>query len=1112
MTVIDRDGWTSVKSYQITVDENASLSWYCFEGDEPGWTVVGWNTTAGATTGLAMNKTYTHNDVYAIWKANPYTVKFNANGGSGGQSRDVTATYGSAMPAISTTKPTRAGYAFQGWYDTSASTGGTQYYTADGKSARKWDKTSNTTLYARWTANAYSVTLDQQSGTGGTASVKPTYGSAMPAVTPPTRAGYAFNGYWDQRDGKGTQYYNWEGKSARNWDKAGNATLYAKWTKCGPRVHVHVPDKSIWRLFAFDGAYRVNEPAEYKWDSWRPDALFNSLRYYGGSVEVDSFATSDAGGGGRQFGYKFGVNAKIAGVTSAWVVAEQADGSRRAFALGATASWTDITGYAAVDVYLNRAVTYAVAWDANGGSVSPARTEGVLPWATATGAPLPTREGYQFTGWFTAKDGGDYVCGSGGSTGPIGGNVTYYAHWANKGPGVTMRAAKAPIYTYECYDSYDESARKGPMSKPSPYSPGMWVNDMRLSGGTLQLWGGFTWKEGAGWIDAGVTDQAKGVSSAWVVVEEQDGSKRGFHLGSSWTSVLPYKSVQVYLNGCVTYAITWDPDGGTVSPAKTEGVLPYASLEGIPLPTREGYAFRGWYAQRNGEGAQYADWQPAGVRRWDVAGDATLYARWTKRGPRVKVLVPGRSLWRLYGFDGAYRENEPYEYQVGEFFPAANFNSLRLWDGSVEVDGVREGDGRQFGYKFGLDPAIAGVESAWVVTGMADGSRQAFDLASSERWTDITDRPWVDVYLNGRGNSTVTWDANGGALAQPDGSLVPTAAFEGIRPFERTAAAPEPKRYGYAFDGWFTAPEGGSRALGAGDDLGQVSASATYYAHWTLITDVEVPIALDSVSFELGVPDGTVRVAGEDGGDGWAQGWLRSAMPVPVAVDSIRCDPVEGASASATGAEGFWADHAGYVDVLLFAGEREGGGDGGDAAGGGDGPDAEGSGGPGTEDGASGRSADVALEGDGDGHDGSGLEGDGLGGGVPDAADAAALAATGMAASAARADAPFGSSAPLPGAVQVSLAAGLDAATQPGGAIAGFTIPAATSADQEAVGSMGELPVAYGLSLARLFADPADGGAGVEVMDLLPDLAGPSYAALAPVLKVVFTVDAAKYA
>ena len=94
----------------------------------------------------------------------------------------------------------------------------------------------------------------------------------------------------------------------------------------------------------------------------------------------------------------------------------------------------------------------------------------------------------------------------------------------------------------------------------------------------------------------------------------------------------------------------------------------------------------------------------------------------------------------------------------------------------------------------------------------------------------------------------------------------------------------------------------------------------------------------------------------------------------------------------------------------------------------------------------------------------------------------------------------------------MSLAAGLDAATQPGGAIAGFTIPAATSADQEAVGSMGELPVAYGLSLARLFADPADGGAGVEVMDLLPDLAGPSYAALAPVLKVVFTVDAAKYA
>lgn len=84
----------------------------------------------------------------ALWEANSYTVSFNNNGGSGGQTADVTATYDSAMPAISTTAPTKSGYEFVGWYD--SETGGTKYYNADGTSARTYNKASNATLYAHW--------------------------------------------------------------------------------------------------------------------------------------------------------------------------------------------------------------------------------------------------------------------------------------------------------------------------------------------------------------------------------------------------------------------------------------------------------------------------------------------------------------------------------------------------------------------------------------------------------------------------------------------------------------------------------------------------------------------------------------------------------------------------------------------------------------------------------------------------------------------------------------------------------------------------------------------------------------------------------------------------
>ena len=92
--------------------------------------------------------TSTNGNTYTLtaeWTANTYGVTLNANGGSGGTS-SVTATYDSAMP--SARMPTRLGYTFAGYYD--AASGGTQYYTAAGASARTWNKTAATTLYAHW--------------------------------------------------------------------------------------------------------------------------------------------------------------------------------------------------------------------------------------------------------------------------------------------------------------------------------------------------------------------------------------------------------------------------------------------------------------------------------------------------------------------------------------------------------------------------------------------------------------------------------------------------------------------------------------------------------------------------------------------------------------------------------------------------------------------------------------------------------------------------------------------------------------------------------------------------------------------------------------------------
>ena len=212
-----------------------------------GWCTDSSLTQCGPTQVIASNATG-NKTFYAKWicntgytanadacVANTYTVSFSPNNGTGGQSTDVTATYGATMPTISTTAPTRAGYTFMGWYDKTTYTSGKQYYTSAGVSAHVWDKTANATLYAGWKARTYTVTLDANAvdATAGTASVTATYNSNMPTsgVTMPTRSGFTFAGYYDTAATTGgTQYYTAAGASAHKWNKAQNTTLYARWT------------------------------------------------------------------------------------------------------------------------------------------------------------------------------------------------------------------------------------------------------------------------------------------------------------------------------------------------------------------------------------------------------------------------------------------------------------------------------------------------------------------------------------------------------------------------------------------------------------------------------------------------------------------------------------------------------------------------------------------------------------------------------------------------------------------------------------------------------------------------------------------------------------------
>ena len=94
-----------------------------------------------------------------------YKITLNSNGGTGGLS-SVQNPYNRAMPTISSSNlPTRDGYTFQGYYDTSASTGGNKYYNANGTSAKTFtNKNDSLVLYARWALSQKPVNISKGTG------------------------------------------------------------------------------------------------------------------------------------------------------------------------------------------------------------------------------------------------------------------------------------------------------------------------------------------------------------------------------------------------------------------------------------------------------------------------------------------------------------------------------------------------------------------------------------------------------------------------------------------------------------------------------------------------------------------------------------------------------------------------------------------------------------------------------------------------------------------------------------------------------------------------------------------------------------------------------------
>jgi uncharacterized repeat protein (TIGR02543 family) len=346
---------------------------------------AGGNTLTGNTyTVSSTDVTLTAELAY-----NTYTVQFKANGGSGSMS-DQLFTYGTAQD-LTANAFNRVGYTFVGW-NTQADGNGTSY--KDKESVNNLTTTNGGTvnLWAQWTVNTYTVTLNNQSATtAGTASVTATYNAAMPTITVPTKTGYTFGGYFTEANGGGTQYYNADGTSAKNWNLTAATTLYAKWSLDTYTITYNLAGGSV----------ATPNPETYTIES-------------GDITLVNPTRT----------GYTFAgwTGTDLATPTMSVTISTGSYGDK-----SYTATWT--------------ANTYTITYDLAGGNVATANPETYTIESGDITIVNPTRTGYTFAGW-TGTDLASPTMSVTISTGSYG-DKSYTATWTANTYTVTLNNQSA---------------------------------------------------------------------------------------------------------------------------------------------------------------------------------------------------------------------------------------------------------------------------------------------------------------------------------------------------------------------------------------------------------------------------------------------------------------------------------------------------------------------------------------------------------------------------------------------------------------------------------------------------------------------------------------------
>lgn len=424
---------------------------------------AGWSDSATATTYAALA-------TYSITATSPsaitltaqwiptYTLNYVLNGSTSAVTGE--GTYNSGTVVTLTAAPTRTGYTFNNWLDSSNVTH------AAGSS---FTVLQNSVLQAQWTAVLYPVTY-ALNGASGTLPLQSSLAMNSPFVissTEPVRAGYAFGGWSDS-----TSVYP---AGSTYVIGTSSVTLTAQWSAIPYSVTYDLgggqgtlptqADGLIGSTFTLPASSANPTWIAHTFTGWSDGAAVYAAgaTYTFGASNVTLTAQYSLNGY-TQITYSLGVSG--AGALPASTSAREGNTITVASGAGVTrsnyafAGWTDGSNlYQPGDIYLvgpeAAPVTFVPSWTSgynvaystgSGFGIAPIDAVGRITGATFSVASAATlsRQGFTFTGWSdgtnVVQPGATYTMGSA--------NITLTAQWVQNSLAGIASSALTPLASF----------------------------------------------------------------------------------------------------------------------------------------------------------------------------------------------------------------------------------------------------------------------------------------------------------------------------------------------------------------------------------------------------------------------------------------------------------------------------------------------------------------------------------------------------------------------------------------------------------------------------------------------------------------------------------------